>query len=211
MNFFFGDDEDQRHNNACDIWFSPAEDRTVRELGEMPTEQREKVWADMSGNEKTSFYQKETTENPEQVARALLEMDSEIFKITHKPAYDLADKQSSYVRNQEFRLKFLRSCDYDPREAANKLVKHMEAKLELWGPEFLGRDVMLSDLSRDDMECLGSGGMQLLSQYDSSGRLVIIADYAHMQNKDLDSLVSFSHSNSLRTDDAPCLCSNNPH
>jgi hypothetical protein len=41
------------------ILFCPAEERTARELQQLPQKEREQVWADMTANPETTFYRNE--------------------------------------------------------------------------------------------------------------------------------------------------------
>eukprot|EP00339_Tiarina_fusa_P027317 CAMPEP_0117080352 /NCGR_PEP_ID=MMETSP0472-20121206/56695_1 /TAXON_ID=693140 ORGANISM="Tiarina fusus, Strain LIS" /NCGR_SAMPLE_ID=MMETSP0472 /ASSEMBLY_ACC=CAM_ASM_000603 /LENGTH=319 /DNA_ID=CAMNT_0004807961 /DNA_START=69 /DNA_END=1026 /DNA_ORIENTATION=- len=170
----------RKFQNACKIWFCPSEERISRELREMPQEEREKVWADLSGNEKTSQFRKDVPEEPEEIARALDEMSTALQEITDKPALDLATKQDGeYVDGRSFRLMFLRSCEYDGKRAAQKLVEHMNTKQQLFGDHCLGRDIKLSDLNEEDMKTLNSGGLQFLPERDNAGRIVL---YGHVES-----------------------------
>ena len=92
--FEFEDDpleaKNQKFQNACRIWFCPAEDRIAKELRQMTPKEREKVWADLSGNEKTSQFRKEIVEEPNMISKELEEMRKELSRIREKPAFDKA-------------------------------------------------------------------------------------------------------------------------
>ena len=156
--------------NACNIWFCPAQERTARELKCLPRQQREKVWADLSGDKKVSLFEI----NPEEedfVANCLKEMQMEIDHIPEKAAFNLALKRSpDYVNRRSFRLMFLRADQYDPKAAAVRIIRHFEEKQKLFGDELLGRDVRLDDLNEDALAVLTSGGLQELCQTDQGGR-----------------------------------------
>jgi hypothetical protein len=183
----------QKFKNACRIWFCPAEDRIAREVREMPQDEREKVWADLSGDEKASQFRKEVIEDPKEIAKALEDMEAELESIHDKEAFELARKQSStYVNRRSFQLMFLRSCEYNGKRAANKLVEHMQRKKQLFGESVLGRDIKLSDLNADDMETLYSGGIQFLQERDNAGRLVLFGHVKSLIFKERENLVSTS-------------------
>jgi hypothetical protein len=157
----------------------------------MPQEEREQVWADLSGNEKTSVFKKEVVENKEQIDKRLNEFQDEINSIREKAAYEVAEGQSkSYVHDRAFRLSFLRSCEYNGKKAARLLVEQMETKRHLFGDEVMGRDIRLSDLAPDDMATLRSGGIQFLRERDSAGRLVVYINMASLKFKEAKSFVS---------------------
>lgn len=171
--------------NACSIWFSPPEERISRELRQLPQKEREKVWADLSGNEKTSNFRKNIVEDPDAIAEALDAMRHGIEDIQDKSALELARSVSpEYINSLSFQKKFLRSCEYDGLKAAKKLVEHMETKRRLFGDELLGRDINLSDLSVSDMNCLKSGGVQFLPDRDKAGRMILYGDVEQLRYKE---------------------------
>lgn len=144
----------------------------------MPQKEREKVWADLSGNEKTSLFRKEVVENNDEIDKALDDLQGEIDSISNKEAFTIAENQSvNYVQDRAFRLCFIRSCEYDGKKAGRLLVDHMETKRNLFGNEGLSRDIQLSDLSQDDMDTLESGGIQFLRERDNAGRIIL---YSHV-------------------------------
>jgi len=166
-----------KFQNACSIWFCPADDKIAKELRKMPQEEREKVWADLSGNEKTSMFKKVVVEDVTQISESLNRLKREIDGIKEKPAFEKAEAQSpGYVQERSFQLSFLRSCEYDAKRAGRSLIDHMETKRRLFGDAALGRDIRLSDLSDNDIETLSTGGIQFLRERDSAGRLVL---YCH--------------------------------
>ena len=186
-------DRNRKFQNACKIWFCPSDERIARELLHMPQEEREKVWADLSGNENTSQFRKEITEDPKKISKALYDMATSInddIGVEKQSAYELAYQQNSeYVNNHSFRLMFLRSCEYDGKKAARKLVEHMEMRRRLFGDECLGRDIKLSDLNEEDMRTLQSGSIQFLPKRDTAGRLVLYGHIECIQYKERENLV----------------------
>ncbi|VEU35002.1 unnamed protein product [Pseudo-nitzschia multistriata] len=105
-------------------------------------------------------------------------------------AYRLALSMSpSYVKNPEFRLMFLRATEGDVKKAAKRLTRHFKTKLRLFGEDKLVRDIVLDDLSEDDMESLKSGGFQVLSKRDAAGRSVLFGRYTSMRYKTIDNML----------------------
>lgn len=87
----------------------------------------------------------------------------------------------NYVNGKEFRLMFVRRYSnlednqFDVRQAAEKLIVHFGVKKMIFGNgEILGRDVRLSDLSKDDIDAMHTGAYQTLPIRDISGRGVVI-------------------------------------
>jgi hypothetical protein len=92
-------------------------------------------------------------------------------------AYSRAIKEdASYVQSAEdVELPFLRSAEWDPHLAAQKVLAFLEVKLRLFGPERLvQRRIRLRDLSREDRRCLESGIFQLWPVRDVAGRAIMV-------------------------------------
>lgn len=192
---------DKQFRRACTIWFCPTERKIAKELHEMPKHEREKVWADLSGNEKMSQFRKNVFEDPAVITRALADMQAELGKIPEKQAFEQAAKQAdsvAYINSPSFRVMFLRSCEYDGKKAANKFVEHMETKKQLFGEEKLNRDIKLSDLSCDDIETVSCGGLQLLSERDNAGRVILVGHFESLKFKNRENLVSHVRQNKSR-------------
>jgi hypothetical protein len=79
----------------------------------------------------------------------------------------------SQIRNS-VSCSYERNAAFDVEKAANRLVKFMEGKLELFGPKAIARPIYLSDFDDDDMDTLKSGYFQLLPVRDSTGRTVFV-------------------------------------
>ena len=71
------------------------------------------------------------------------------------------------------RIKFLRAERYNISLAAKRILYHFQIKLELFGQEVLGREILLSDFNTDDNQSLKMGYLQVLPQSDFSGRRVV--------------------------------------
>lgn len=191
------------HNDATDgnhqgilnaianrIMFCPAEERTARELEQMPMEDRERVWADMKGLPETAEY-RINAESAEFLAERLFQLDQELTRIppSSKVAFSLAEHMApNYVNGISFRLRFLRADDFDTQAAAVRMVLHFQEKAQLFGPETLGRDIFYSDLSDDDIESLEAGGLQILSHHDRTERTVVFTrqmNYKYKERKNM--------------------------
>jgi hypothetical protein len=172
------------------ILFCPSEERTARELQQLPEGEREQVWADMTGNPEATYYRIHA-ECPELINERLDALKDELKgqREDDRKAYDLAVKHNAdYVHRQKIR--FLRADDFDPAAAAARMVAHFNLKLNLFGPDLLGRDIRLDDLSDDDLESLRGGGVQLLSVPDHATRGVCFTRTRNYVYKDRNNLVS---------------------
>jgi hypothetical protein len=143
----------------------------AQELNQLTLKEREELLYDIHGVLELP------KEEPDFVASCLQQMDKEISTYSHndKKAYELAHAQNyEYVSSERLRLKFLRADNFNPRLAAQRLIKFFASKLQLFGPEYLTRDIRLDDLmSEDDNNCIESGLLQLLPLRDRAGRAVI--------------------------------------
>jgi hypothetical protein len=140
------------------------------ELNKLSMEERDEVLHDVHGvsdvmNEDSDF-----------VAGCIKQLIVQLGAIPDpdKKAYLLAKNQNeAYVMDEKFLLMFLRADRFDIKTAAARFVAFFEGKLELFGPERLGRDIVYSDLSDDDKACLHSGYAQVLNGRDRSGRAIL--------------------------------------
>ena len=128
----------------------------AKELNYLSIKEREHAYFDIHGVSES------IDETPSFVAQKLAELDTNISKMKkHRSAYDKAKAQNpDYVFSRNFRLSFLRSEHFEPTQAALRLVKFCQGKLELFGEESLGRNITMKDLDEQDLECLKSGIMQ---------------------------------------------------
>ena len=133
---------------AWNMLLYPCHERARRDHDELPTEQQKQIWSDLTGSEaKKRVFQNgreffsEGTDSPFFINDCLSKLQEELDKIEDKPAYNTALQNSPrHVKSYDFRLKFLRAEQFDCRAAAERMVVHFREKLELFGPEKLGRD-----------------------------------------------------------------------
>ena len=111
-----------------DITQEEADYHRSNELKGFTPEERERVFHDIRG---TGHTVAETN-----VEEALYEMEFELNQISRNTSYQIALQQdASYVKNNKFRLKFLRAEYFQPRKAANRMVRYFEEKMMLFGPD----------------------------------------------------------------------------
>jgi hypothetical protein len=117
----------------------------------------------------------------------LLQMQIHLDNIKKGTVYEEAERiDSTYSRNRDLRLMFIRADRYNPQEAAARMVRWFELKKSLFGSEKLCKTITLDDLNEDDMECLRSGYMQLPPFRDMAGRVIAVGmmKLRKMKNKD---------------------------
>ena len=116
----------------------------------------------------------QTQEALKELADALEKMPKE-----KKVALDIAAQRlPSYVENEDFRIKFLRAEAFDAHSAATRMALYFDAKLDLFGESALCREILLSDLDNDDMDCLRTGYLQVLADTDFGDRKVLFYYHA---------------------------------
>lgn len=150
---------EQQRKAVTRILFCPTEERTARELQELPSEAREQVWADMTGDPETTYYRIHN-ESPEFVSLCLAELSTSLDAYSHpsRGSFDRAfELDCDYVNSQ--RIKFLRADNFAATAAANRMIAFFQMKEELFGTDKLSRDILLNDLSADDLKSLKGGGM----------------------------------------------------
>jgi len=107
----------------------------------------------------------------------IAEMHMEIqSNISHKEAYLQALSQNSvYVHDRDFLVRFLRADRYQPKQAAHRLVGFFAYKRELFGTDYLTKEITLDDLyeNEEDRKTLEGGLYQVLPGRDRSGRVVV--------------------------------------
>lgn len=143
------------------------------EMNQLSMNEREQVLYDLHG-----ISEKIPVETPEFLLAKLQEMEEAIQNISDddKEVYNTALLiDPLYVKNAQFRLKFLRADLFDAAAAAMRYTKHYQAKLELFGRHLLCKDITQDDLQEDEegtLDCIYSGWLQDLPIRDISGRVV---------------------------------------
>lgn len=114
-------------------------------------------------------------ETPELIERALELLDIEIHTSCDNHAYILAESMNtSFVKNRDFRLMFLRADNFNVKKAALRMARHFQVKLDLFGKERLASNITQDDLHKDTFDALYSGHMQVLPTRDHLGRTVYL-------------------------------------
>jgi hypothetical protein len=140
----------------------------AKELNRLSMQEREKVLYDVHGVAEVM------PEGSEFVSTRLIQLELEIAKITEKAAYNQALMQDpNFVKNRNFRIRFLRAERFVAAEAAVRMVRHFQYKMELFGAGKLVKDIKIEDLDSEDIKVLESGFIQLLPVRDRAGRAVM--------------------------------------
>jgi hypothetical protein len=167
---------DEEHGDPMDL--------VAKEMYLLSLQEREKAYEDIHG---VSAMVHET---PELTAASLQTMEHYLQSITsttttrdHKPsAYQLALVQNrhDYVQDAKLRLMFLRAERFHVEKAANRLLRWLDWKLELFGIEKLCQaHIGLAELNADARFMVETGMMQLLPARDNCDRLVQVVAYRY--------------------------------
>jgi hypothetical protein len=181
--------------HACGIWFNPTVELIANDLRDLSKGRRELVWSDMIGNDSNAghFEKGISLESPEICEQSLQELDRELkgmFSFGDTALRRARNQCPSYVDDRDFRLRFLRAERYHVKNAATRLLRHFEEKKFLFGEACLGRDIRLSDLTDDDLECLQVGGQQISPFLDKHGRTIEIVNLQLMMRNPVRSKIS---------------------
>jgi hypothetical protein len=151
----------------------------AQELYKLSFQEREQASSDVHGVSDV------VEETPEFVAERLAELESALASIAgdSKPAsmdnknkslYNVAKEQDeNYFKALDFQLKFLRADNFNSVKASALMIKYLEAKQKLFGPNKLTQNITLDDFSAEDVKVARSGLGSLLPLRDRAGRLVL--------------------------------------
>ena len=141
---------------------------TSAELKSLSAVQREEILEELHGIRSTH-----REETPELIDESLRQMDYElenVIPVTHPTkahAYLLAKSlNSTFVRRNDVRLKFLRCVFFDVPQATVRFLKYLDVVLDYYGVIGLMRPIMLDDLNDEEMALMKQGEVQLLPERD---------------------------------------------
>lgn len=108
-------------------------------MGALSIEEHEKIIFDIHG---ISRFPKV---DDSMIRSYLRDLETEIGKISPKAGYTSAMAMNrAYVMDENFRMMFVRACNFDAAQAANMMVNHFDKKQKLFGDDALGRDIWQS-------------------------------------------------------------------
>jgi hypothetical protein len=95
-----------------------------------------------------------------------------------------------YVNSNEFRPMYLRSELFDVKKTAERIVQSLDFLLEIYGEYALKRKIKLSDFSKEELDIMRKGYIQLLPSLDRGGRRSIVLFLAEFSNATFQTEVS---------------------
>ena len=144
------------------------------EFTNLSMEEREAAMMDLHG------VADDMEESPEMIQQHLSRMDdclSELLKQdtdgSTKPYEEALAQNPAYVKENEFRARFLRTERFDARASAGRFIKFFSTKKKLFGSDSMTKDIRIQDLSDEDRQALQSGVFQILPIKDRAGRSVL--------------------------------------
>jgi hypothetical protein len=142
----------------------------AQELNNLSFQDRAKIHEEIHGV--NSLALKETST---QIKVALRSMQEEMEKTdpSQKVSYYKAmETETSFIHDDAFRLKLLRTAFFDTKKACQRMMTHLRFLEKYFGPEALKRPPRLSDFPTKEQTLLRKGHIQLLPSRDRAGRLV---------------------------------------
>jgi hypothetical protein len=192
------DNDEKQYEVACRIWFQVPEGMAEREFFALSSAEREKVWADLSGNhllarveQRLQPYNKSPTELQEAAWKLhqKLQDHSRREEQQHEQLDPLAlamQTASSYVCHVPNLIKFLAGQEWNVQAAFDMMHAHYQIKLDLFGKQALGRDITLNDLDERSVQFLQSGAYQYsYHTRDRAGRACSMLNMAILQHHPL--------------------------
>ena len=154
------------------------------ELGQLSMKEREAAQFDLHGISDA------IEETPELLADSLQNMRNDLEKIIQKEKEndlykELSVKLSSaflaameidpiYAQSRKLWISMLRSVNYDPHQAASKLLNFFKTKLDIFGGKYLTKDITIQgNFTGKDRICLESGWIQVHPLPDRAGRTIV--------------------------------------
>lgn len=144
----------------------------AHEMSSLSVAERERVFDDIHGT------RSQLLEETEAILEDKIEkLREEVDRISNKNAYDqaialrLSVGKSSRLEDDFLRM-FLRGQEYNPRNAAKRLVSFYELKLRLFGPALLDTPLRWEHLSSKDQQAILDGLIQEVPLRDQAGRAI---------------------------------------
>ncbi|CAB9528737.1 Transfer protein [Seminavis robusta] len=149
---------------------------TQKELDDLPPSEQHQVVVDLYGLDGDGNTAEDSS--PAFVDQKLEELETALKQIPdkRKMAYNQAlTMNAAYVTSRDFRLMFLRADRFQPWPAAQRLLTHLELKLELFGPDLLCQEeITQDDLDPTSLQVLYQTWFVDLPVRDRAGRQVVI-------------------------------------
>ncbi|KAG7369266.1 hypothetical protein IV203_032009 [Nitzschia inconspicua] len=144
----------------------------AQDMNGLSTVDRDRIQEEIHG-----VYNLSPPETPDSIETALKEFQQHIVSVPaeRSMAYIKAlSLNSQFVHNRDFRLKFIRAELYQIPKAVNRFLAYLDVTYHHFGQEVLLRPILQLDLTKEEVEVMRKGVLQLLSSRDRAGRLVVV-------------------------------------
>lgn len=130
------------------------------------------------------YGQEHTGETPKLLEEKLKELETELEKIQSKTAYVQALSKCPDQVDEGFKLKFLRCEQFRVDDAAKRLVKYWDKRLEIFGPDRAFLPLTLEGALKDEDKALKAGFVRLIAGVkEPGGRSILYADPSRYASK----------------------------
>ena len=142
-------DNDHQNNSAPEM--KQTEDILASEMNRLSMEDRKRAFDDVH------CVGEELNETPEMVQKSLADFDQAV-RTSRNPMYKVALNQNrAYVEDPSFRLAFLRANFHDVDKSVRQMMNFLENKAKYFGQDKVAREIVLSDLTEEDIALMLSG------------------------------------------------------
>eukprot|EP00980_Cylindrotheca_fusiformis_P003412 scaffold758_cov104-Cylindrotheca_fusiformis.AAC.11 len=155
-------------------------DLVALEFNDLSFEEREGIYEDLHAVSRPKG------ESPMEISDSIASLKKALANMKSKSAFNTAQFLNPEYFDESFFLMFLRSAKFDTKKAAQTIADHFKHKLELFGPEVLGRDIRYEDLDDETKQALGTGAVQIPRCRDAAGRAILIFSHSHFSYKNAD-------------------------
>lgn len=173
-NLFGGDRNGNTYgNDSPEKILSEVEQDINRNLYSLSMKDREAVFNDIHG------VSEDMNETPEMINLACAQLEMEVCKDKFSSSSMRLVFQTAPTYIRSLYLRFLRNDSFQISQTAERMKRHFDVKLELFGIDRLNRDISLADFTPDDRRTLEHGFYQLLPKRDTAGRAIFMKIWYH--------------------------------
>lgn len=176
---------------ALTLWFCPREERIARELRQIPKVEREKVWADLSGDDRLGVYNDAGSNGDSASGTTPGGTNDETDRLLALLSRTLQERDGLLAPGETLPREYGKSVlDRFRQEKRSSVTDYITSGADAYFREqkrlfgFMDRHVRWSDLTAAEQD-LARGDMgRFLGQPDKSGRRVCITSFdALMENE----------------------------
>ena len=153
-----------------------VDDILSKELMQLSFQERSRIQEEVHGV-RNVMVDVVPVETPEMIQSSIAELHENLAQIPFHEKVAWTEAQSlpvTYIRGEDFELRFLRCELFDAKKAAARLVQFVDLIKDYFGPIAFQRPPQLDDFEADELDAMKVGTiMQILPFRDRSGRKVL--------------------------------------